>query len=248
MVLTENEKRLIELYKQYYDSYEELNSRCVGKEYDLRYCKNSDMHRGALCPSPVLDIVIGGYHRGTITKTVKDTPFDGLVYFFSKNGELVYIDNYAVFGGISELHQREFILGNELNEFSIRYEFLHDIRKSYNILSVDVDSVYECIYNENNQIMSYTRMFRSIANRDFDSIGKDGTEFKTELYTYNDKNALLDTVYISDRRDEYFWEAKYKFKHDEEGRIVSFTDLLTKPSEWDYGHEYLVAKSKQRKV
>jgi len=246
-MLSQNESQLIELFNQYYDKYEELNSEFISKEYDFAYSKNARLflNRGALCPSPVIDIVIGGASRGKVTKRIRGPLTKGFIYYFQKGSDqLEGYDYYAMFGNESMLYQRAFIKRKDNKEHDITFAF---IKTKSGQIEPCLKEVVECIYDILGRITSYYYMFTYALNAGVEK-ALESVEFQGECYTYDESSQLLDTASLSYKLDDRTKLDIYKFKHNDEGCLISYQNILAKPGSANHGHEYPIARSKQRKV
>lgn len=138
------------------------------EKYNTVFSSGSNLYRGYFCPSPVEDIVIGKTKRGKLTKKLSKRG-NSKKYLFNENNELI-----AVLGYTDEKHNStEAIINSGNIEHGVYY---------FN----DMLTIFcECIYNENGQIIMYTKCilypFKDI-KRDANPI----TEINQQKYEYKD--------------------------------------------------------------
>ena len=72
------------------DTYQKVQQEVTRLEYGI-IGDNSHIHRGYYCPSPVLDIVVGGVKRGRVSKKFPKKEPD-TIFGFNAQDQLVIIE------------------------------------------------------------------------------------------------------------------------------------------------------------
>lgn len=94
------------LYKKGYQLFQ--NADCILSEakanaVDAEFAVKGDIHRGVYCPSPILDLLVGGLHRGRILKRVTAASKITHKYYYDQYGQLLYVESMILDGGIEYL-------------------------------------------------------------------------------------------------------------------------------------------------
>ena len=88
---------------QLFQNADRIISVAKANAVDTEFAVKGDIHRGVYCPSPILDLLIGGLSRGRILKRVTAASKITHKYFFDKYGQLLYVESMIMDGGIEYL-------------------------------------------------------------------------------------------------------------------------------------------------
>ena len=233
------EHYLISLCMKYRDSFEELNQTMdefgLTKEFGRG---GRTLHRGFYCPSPVMDIIVGGCDRGRLVRKLRSNLSQD--YVFLKEGDkLRIVDKYELDrNNIPYIHQREFIINNGAEVIAPKYDMGPIACFS---ASHDLSFLSLCRYDASGRIIKYLTILPSFSFAgDKVLIDKKGCYFTGEQYSYNERTGFLDTVVHGTKMNHTF-EYSYRFIHDETGRVVAYQDI-------ERGTLREIAKRKQRLV
>lgn len=240
------ERELLEQYDKY--------SRCYGallEEREQVICSTEygyggeALHRGCYCPSPVIDIVIGGGNRGRLSKRRNEGKGSDYIYYKDKDGRLVMVDTYADFGGPEKvLYDREFIIYEQGRTVAPQFEFMKG-SKQKGMVSLSL-----CDYTEG-RIHQYRRLYMP-------SHTEDGSLVKhmeqrmlfAEDYIYG-SSGLLERAVIGNMLPGISpWissEFTCKFYHDEAGFLRAYQVMY----DGKMGFEpivYKIPKYKMRRI
>jgi hypothetical protein len=80
----------------------EAKAKAVSNEFSVK----GNMHRGVYCPSPVLDLLVGGLSKGRILKRVTATSKVTHKYSFDEYSQLLYVES-MILDGCTEYLVRE---------------------------------------------------------------------------------------------------------------------------------------------
>lgn len=206
-------EKFSKLAKYYEDKcvsmYEEALETVVRKEYSV----GGWLSRGYYCPSPIRDIVIGNSTRGRLIKRLTKRSKPEYEFGFDSANRLVtvYIPSYEK----CLSNKCEVIVYNKNSTIGITFRRCE---------KAEIHEIAECLYDENNRIVSYT--VATLEENSVDLIDK-------EIYEYDDKGlcygAMYDfTVYhsYSRRPNElfrcYLNFSEFKFFHDDEGYLKEY--------------------------
>ena len=186
-----------------------IKSQIVSKQYGRG---GQCIHRGYYCPSPVLDILVGGINRGTILKRVIK-PTVVTTYSFDSNDQLILMER--------PWNELEIVLRNGNVETGIGLGTDGEIK-----------SIAECIYNES-KIISYMHAVYAASEGAF-------IETHSEEYVYSSEG--LDTVIVSSFSEmvAYFSRNVYRFWHDKNGFLSKYMNISCNESSPSWQHEYTV--------
>ena len=219
-------ERLAEIADSYSNKcseiYRVLNDSVAREEYSIG---GECLHRGYYCPSPIVDIVVGGLNRGKLLKhlTAKHKPT--FKYGFNSKDELIVVNRVCLETGIKE------------NEIIIQHE---RIKTSFVFCDeFGISAVSECV-NIGEQITSYTFCLNSSYNKHVSS-------YIREDYHYSPTGIKIADFFIfsNDRDAPILQHSQYHFHNDEEGHLSGYTvknfegDGSAKLSVWD-GHIFKV--------
>ncbi len=161
---------------------------------------NSTLHRGYYCPSPIIDLVMGGVTRGKILKRPTKRSHISYRYFFNSESKLAYIQNY---GARVDLTATEYII--------------HDEGCIYGITLLDgvPCAVSEERY-ERQRIISYTHISFACRKKDEDFLVTNKL-ISFEKYAYDDLKICLWDFASADVKRNYIDHQKYIFTDGNEG-------------------------------
>ena len=180
------------------------------------------LHRGFYCPSPVLDIVIGGCKRGKLIKKPRKTP--DFEYWFNADNKIILTKKANIPEGFdSSAIEYELIF----NYYDFTESVIFQINPNK---TVHISGLTKCLY-QNKQIQSYDYM--SVFDEPFNC-----NEISNEEFFYN--NGRL----VSSVLQKYNFDVRIIFKdiffynYNSEGKIVSYTletwdDSKRIPNVWD---------------
>ena len=87
---------MLRIAKSYEGNYEQLKQQMLEKTSHLEYASGGEcIHRGYLCPSPILDQVIGGCNRGKLIRKPRANSKSYYVYHFNDKENLIGIEKYS---------------------------------------------------------------------------------------------------------------------------------------------------------
>lgn len=166
------------------------------------------LHRGFYCPSPILDIVIGGCKRGKLLKQLRKAP--DYEYCFDSHNKLILVKKRD---GNDTVHEIELIY----NYMDLTESIVFSIHEG----TFRISCLTRCAY-KNGLIQSYDNA--QIIDKPFDCY-----EIITEKYFYND-------VLTSSTLQRYNFDVKiltdnrFFYNYDSDGKMVSYTSET-----WDEG-------------
>lgn len=187
---------LMQLVQEYEGRYEELYPQLSTQVASVRFGRGGEgLPRGFYCPSPVRDILVGGYRRGKILSRVANWE-DVTAYGFNSNGELILLER--------PWHDKELIFRLPYREIGIGYDDTYRLR-----------SIEECIYS-NGKISRYvfgfylSGSFHEVVIENY-TYGADGLEF------------VICTNFIYEKYLPK--QSRYQFFHDENGCLSTYSDI-----------------------
>ena len=225
-------ERLTNLLKQYESLLQTLKNELEPKVVAEEYAAGGEvLHRGFYCPSPIVDIVIGGANRGRLLNRMTQKSKPTYKYKFDAKAELLLVE--ALRYDIDAVATEVIVRGNG-KEYGITWQnskgecqperisecTFHDGR-----MDTYIDGVY-CAYEE--RLLS----------------------FRKEEYFYSDMGLHIAHMYHFLQGSRHFLEdfeeigpslihQEYRFKHDDEGYLSEYavichpgSSIRTKPV-WD---------------
>ena len=197
-------KAIISELVSYRNEYENKQSqlRALAEEeiVNVQYSKGGEaIHRGYYCPSPVLDLIVGGLKRGKFFKRKPNFGRFSYEYCFDSNDRLILVKGVNEFTTPDSNYDEEFLLydGNII----LGIEFRH---------SGDIVAVSRCTFDKN-KIVKYEWSLCSLPQH---------ADLYTEEYTYeNNQLSEVNTVKVNPLIDIYT-EDKFKVEVDEDGKII----------------------------
>lgn len=245
--------KLQALYQKYQGQYEELNASMAG----LTPIEFSDggvyNHRGAYCPSPTMDIVIGNNSRGKLVRRPRKGKVYDFCYYKDQNGRLVMVDHFYKWEWEAEkvLLEREFILYQEGETNGIKFSFFRG--------TITCCAVTLCIYDHAGRLTAYRQMDTSSQIENWqDSMitvedyryGKDGFleyVFMGEYLGWSRKNQKRFKS-VPDDPMNFSFPYAFRFYHDEEGRLSSYETRKIRDGKEVYEVMRTIPESLRRKV
>lgn len=192
---------LIQIKHEYANKLPHLRTVAEDNIVRLAYSKGGEaIHRGFYCPSPVLDLIVGGLKRGRLYK--KKIPQLGeysYEYGFDLNGKLLRVKHAHEFG-----FDEEYLVYIGDVEYGLQFNYVGGM-----------DAVSRCTY-ENGKLMKYEQCHCG------------GLEKLTDLFCeeYWYQNGLISEVnyfYNIVPRLESYEEDRLIIEHDEAGNIIRIT-------------------------
>ena len=232
------EEALIALFDQYKEMYSPLEARYSSEACIVEYGKGGTiLHRGFYCPSPVIDIVVGGSDRGRLIKNFKNTTSYDYAFHKTKDGRLVMVDQYWFNREAHYPYRREFLIERENRIIAPIFEISC---ANHQLIYLSL-----CDYDARGKIVSYRTMlpgYRMVRNNiEFDY---HKCSFYAEDYTYDQETGLIIAVNNGEKMDEIVFETSYCFYHDDEGYLSSYQSINRELT----GEINRVPKAKRRKV
>ena len=201
--------------------YQKQLEKVMYKEYALN---GETIHRGYYCPSPIRDIVISNCNRGRLLKGSIKSSKVVREYGFNVHHNLILVIRRTEFTEYEMIDRYE----NIEIEIQFDYEWLPKM-------------ITKCIYNNNNQIISYTEL-------PYNPINLELLEYNREEYTYDDQglaeadqykylyNSALDNTILVDIVQQFEPDSllneidffalplhnKYYFHHNDEGYLTEY--------------------------
>ena len=225
-----NKGALLSLFAEYEYQYDSLAVTISDDGLRRKYGKGGEMlHRGALCPSPIYDLVIGNVRRGRVLLQPPKEAQPDYVYYFCGN-RLKIADKYD--GRLGRC-TREFLLYHNHTVIAPRYCVLDRPRLG------EIEGLSVCDYREDGRIQSWADCFR-LSAQDF--------EVHSEEYFYDDAGRLNRAQMTLDSlgfvREMAFW-----FSHDADGKIASYrVETRINGGEAAASSVYTIPQGKRRKV
>ena len=179
--------------------------------------------RGYFCPSPILDLVVGGGNRGRLVKNPdKYDPKEITTFWFDQDDQLTLVER--------PWKERELVV----REGDIEIGILRDI-DGYLIM------VSRCIYHSG-KIISYERGMCNISKK-ISALDK-------EEYSYAESGLSTSTWFRYDDDVNIIGRTIYQFDHSPDGMLSKYrvidrkTDFINNNA-WE-GHDFIITK--RRKV
>lgn len=188
-----------------HNDYSFMHNQFSDLASDVRYASGSkSLHRGFYCPSPILDLVVGGYKRGRLVNKPTKTSQEYYQYYFDSHQQLIYINQFNK-SSTSIPYSTEFIIRKDNIEYGLTY---HNASKNLELLA-------RCVY-ENNKIKNY-------ATVSYHGISKDMISIQFEEYEY--ENDVLSKVNFYSGiipRYNLYEKAEYELLYDNNGKIIEY--------------------------
>ncbi|MCL1696445.1 MULTISPECIES: hypothetical protein [unclassified Lysinibacillus] len=193
---------LVSIKHKYADKLLDLRNATEKKIVRLEYSKGGEtIHRGYYCPSPVLDLIVGGMKRGRLFKK-KKPKFGNYTYEygFDKDGRLLRVKGVNEFTTPDSRFDEEYLI--YIDDIVYGLEFDN---------SGELVVVSKCIY-ENGKLMKYERS--GCWTEEF-------ADLQYEEYTYeNNWLSEVDFFYNIDPLLELYEEERLRVENDEVGNII----------------------------
>ena len=241
MAIDFKKQELLNLYYCYRESYEELLSKIEPQIVGVEYGSGGEvLHRGYHCPSPVLDIVIGGANRGRLIKRPRKNYIYNYSYFKDSSGKIIMIDNYdalCVEAPEKILCRREFLIYHDDEVTAPIYDVIRG--------RISIASISNCKYDKEGKIEAYRIMHASTSREENGELytNEKGCQIYAETYSY-DSEGLLERSILADQFKQFTTEYSYRYYHDPEGYLSYYeVENITNGNRF-----YDVPKSQRRKV
>lgn len=231
------EEALAALFERYKERYSSLEDSCSGEACVVEYGKGGTMlHRGFYCPSPVIDIVVGGSERGRLVRNPKNAASYDYAFRKTKDGRLRIVDQYGLAREGREPYRREFLIYSEKR---IEAPIFEIISGRYALVYLSL-----CEYDAQGRIAAYRTMLPAYWIGDGTTLDLRKCTFYAEDYSYDAENGLLLSVRNGEKTDALAFETAYRFYHDDEGRLSSYQSI----SQGGGGAAHPVPRARRRKV
>lgn len=191
------------IIKQYYaDQLPELRTAAEEKIVRLEYSKGGEtIYRGYYCPSPVLDLIIGGMKRGRLFK--KKKPEFGnysYEYGFDMEGKLLRVKGVNEFTTPDSGFNEEYLIYIGDVVYGLEFDNLGE-------LGVVSKSIYD-----NGKLMKYERSVCGMEKL---------ADLHYEEYTYdNNRLSKVDFFFNISPQLELYEEDRLRVEQDQEGNII----------------------------
>ena len=201
------EELLVSLFIEYKGKFEWLNQTIGAGNFTEEYARGGcTVHCGFYCPSPVIDIIIGGSDRGhLVQRNRSNKPFD---YVYMKAGDkLRIVDTYAEFYNVYHHYQREFLIDN--GEIIVAPTYSMTSEKH------DLEFFSICHYDSAGRILQYLTLSPSCSLMMGSQNVTDAKDclIYGEQYSYDDETGLLESVVSGQKMNDYLSEYSYRFFH-----------------------------------
>lgn len=193
-------EELFQYAEQYIKKQEELEQKCRKTVKSYQYCiGETNMHRGALCPSKIEDVFVGNTKRGRLVKNVNKKQPE-YIYYFDEYGRLLKAETTKEYSEYN--HLEEYIIYEGNCEIGITYEDGKISRVSKVIMENGLLKLYQC----------------EAINWWSDGVS---WELKSEKYHYETKGFVkVDDVDLDGNYLSYY---QIKIKINDQGQALSYT-------------------------
>lgn len=124
---------------KYENMYEQLEEQLIQNSVQVEYASGGEcIHRGFLCPSPILDKVVGGCNRGQLIKKPRVNTKNYYVYHFNDESKLIGVERYVN----SSCYEKEFIVENDSIVYGIIFKTFDP---SITLLSMETYDEKQCL-------------------------------------------------------------------------------------------------------
>lgn len=196
------------LGEKYRNSYEELKEKVNNNAFSSEYCSQSKcLHRGFYCPSPIIDIIVGGSKRGKLIKKTIKSSKDYYEYIFNESHKLILSKQFMSGDFDFSPYITEFVIYENNIEYGLSFH------NGWNEITYISKSVYI-----NNLIQSYSAANYSTA------ISEEKMDLHYEEYKYENELLTDSTVYfnISPLMNLYD-KNEILFRYNVHGEMVEYT-------------------------
>lgn len=191
---------LVSFRNQYEEKLPQLRIEVEKEIVKVEYSKGGEtIHRGYYCPSPVLDLIVGGLKRGKLFKRKPDFGRYSYEYGYDTNNKLIRVRGVNEFTTPDSRYDEEYLVYENDIVYGVEFDNMGD-----------VDAVSRCTF-ENGNIVKYERSVCSLPQY---------ADLYLEEYVY--ENNMLSEVRTFEvtPRIELYEEQKYKVELDEDGKIT----------------------------
>lgn len=258
MQIVYQDEMLKELFSSYRDKYADLEHSISPKAIRKKYGTGGIIHRAYYCPSQIIDIVIGGAKRGRMSNDPSREERSKTVFFFDSDNRLTQVDEFGFFPE-RVLCRREFLW----------YQDNYTMACTYNMNLAALPKICQasiCQYDPDGKILQYQTM---LSGTFLEGDPLRSFSIQAEEYYYDPKSQLLEKVlrgrwlvYETTALDDLFQAYQisgtqgqiessclYRFQHNDEGRVITYTVQELSPKKEDKPHfAGQIPKSKQRKI
>lgn len=193
---------LVSIKQNYADQLSELRTAAEEKIVRFEYSKGGEtIHRGYYCPSPVLDLIIGGMKRGRLFK--KKKPEFGnysYEYGFDMEGRLLRVKGVNEFTTPDSRFNEEYLIYIGDVVYGLEFDNLGE-------LGVMSKTIYD-----NGKLMKYERSLCGVEKF---------ADLHYEEYTYdNNRLSEVDFFFNISPQLELYEEDRLRVEHDQDGNII----------------------------
>ncbi|MED4462541.1 hypothetical protein [Metabacillus fastidiosus] len=191
---------LVSIRNKYKEQLPYLRTLTEKEIVNFRYSKGGEaIHRGYYCPSPVLDLIVGGLKRGKLFKRKPDFGRYSYEYCFDSKNRLILVRGVNEFTTPNSNYNEEYLFYNCKTIIGLEFR-----------QTGDIVAVSRCTF-ANNNIVKYERSICSLPQY---------ADLYIEEYAY--ENNLLSEVrtFQVTPRIELYIEDKFKVEIDEDGKII----------------------------
>lgn len=169
---------LLALAANYENRYVQLEQQLLQNSIQVEYASGGEcIHRGFLCPSPILDKVVGGCNRGQLIKKPRINIKNYYAYHFNDNNKLIGVEKYAN----SSCYEKEFIIEVGRTVYGINYRTVNPL---ISLISMET-------YDENQDLKHYITVMPDTFT------GKHQHNIRTsEKFVYNKTNQLKKVILV----------------------------------------------------
>lgn len=203
---------LISIKHEYADKLYELRSSAEKEVIRFEYSKGGEtISRGYYCPSPILDLIVGGMKRGKLFKK-KIPQFGNYSYEYGFNNDrLIRIKGINEFTTPDSRFDEEYLIYVKDVVYGVEFDNLGELH-----------IVTKCTY-ENGNLIQYQQSVCSI---------EELADLHYEEYTY--KNNMLSEVSIFNVEPSmgFYSESRYLVDQDEDAKITRLTGGEIVNGEW----------------
>ena len=195
-------------YDRQKDKRHELEPQCEMEVAFKTYGRGgTTLHRGFHCPSPVMDLMIGGCNRGTEVKKLRKESGNYYLYYWNTHGKLLRVDKFY-----DSLHlDTEYVIDLGNKRFGITFYASGEISEEPKFLSMEE-------YTADGKILKYITILP-----DFKSRRKDHEIYAAEKYLYNDAGLLTQVTFASGNiRQKSLIEVESDIVYGSKGKMIGY--------------------------
>ncbi|MCL2286883.1 MAG: hypothetical protein FWC32_11040 [Firmicutes bacterium] len=228
------EKIIVELRAvadKHKNSSEKLAALTEQNSIRTEYCFGSGyMHRGAYCPSPIIDLILNVAKRGKIYTKYRKTSKEYYKYNINSNGKVISAEHYT------DNHDCPSSVEYIISEGNIEYGIVFELR-GYVLLVSKVEY-------ENGVIKKYSTAHYNPYHTHYNYQLFAMSKLQHEEYFYENGTLIKAHMYSMILPDEKMYDkTEYQFKYNENGIIYQYDTKRVFNNQPHY-RTYIVPKSK----